>query len=232
MRTIPARSWWTKSNIEGMMASLRDARRRALEGTMPGADWPWVSKDLDRQERYVRMRLEGQSHNMAEILATGKFPGTRTDVEWNRGHVNGNQFAENPVQSKIGDYYRRLAEESGQSTTGKVYRSGLAQFPGDPRAWVSTRGEAEQYVRETGRSCHGLVNVEAPMLDFPDDPPGVDPRLIAAEVAARAETDQMLGCKTPIELTEKLAELRRPRTEAEAIRSDERFADKIVEGPI
>jgi hypothetical protein len=229
---IPAEIALTVEDVDRIRGNLRDARCRAIEAYCVEQDWPWVSKDLDRQERYVQLRISGQSHNMAEILATGKFPGTRTDVEWNRGHVNGSQFAENPVQAKIGDYYRRVAEEYGQNVTGKVYHAGLAKFSGDPRAWVSGRGEAEALIRERGWSSEGLVSVKAPMLDFPDDPPGVDPRLIASEVEAREASGEMLGCKSPLELTEKLADLRRPRTEAENLRLDEQKADKLVEGPL
>lgn len=47
----------------------------------------------------------------------------------------------------IGQHYRKLASAAGVVTRGKQYIGGLARFPGDPRAWVDSRGDAARVAR-------------------------------------------------------------------------------------
>lgn len=120
---------------------------------------------------YQRMRIDGQSHKMAIMLASRSFPGVRTDATFNTGRCNGNQFADKPA---LGDHYRRIAEAAGVSTTGKHYCSGLADFPGDPTAWISDRGDVLRVAREKGYRVSGDVEYDPgerePMPDVAIDP--------------------------------------------------------------
>jgi hypothetical protein len=98
-----------------------------------------VSSEPGTQVQYFIMRLEGQSHNMAEMLATRSFPGVKTDSVFNEGRFSGSdQFAQCPAK---GTWLRAQAEAAGVNPAGKYYLSGLADFPGDPTAWVSDRGD-------------------------------------------------------------------------------------------
>jgi hypothetical protein len=115
-----------------------------------------VSRDPEVQARYERLLANGESHGIAEVLATRSFPGVKTDATFNVGRCNGNQFESQPG---LGDFYRGVAAEHGVSVTGKTYLSQLAEFPGDPRAWVSSRGEVAAVCEERGYSCDGAVNV-------------------------------------------------------------------------
>ncbi len=108
-------------------------------------------------DRYIDMRQSGESRNMALVLASQKFPATRTDQNFNRGRVNGNQFESCPGR---GDMLRAQAEAAGVSTTGKYYCSGLAEFWGDPEAWVSDRSDVLRVCREKNLTCHGVVEHE------------------------------------------------------------------------
>lgn len=150
--------------------------------------WPGVSHDTRIQNRYVELRMNGQSHNMAEVLATRSFPGTRTDREFQLGRCNGNQFEDTPAR---GNWYRQAAESRGVSTTGKFYHDGLAQYPGDPLAWVSDRSDVLRVARERGLRLSGMVDYEPP--DFrghapsPDLP--IDPGIVAAEVDDIMDSD-------------------------------------------
>ena len=135
-----------------------------LKGDVTSIEFPTVSPDPAIQSRYEAMRLTGQSHRMAELLATRKFPGVKTDSTFLSGHCNGNQFEAAPA---LGDHYKSLAEAEGFDTTGKVYLRGLASYPGDPRAWVSGRGDVERVCRERGWSCDGAVSVDAPRYAEP-----------------------------------------------------------------
>lgn len=119
-------------------------------------DWPNVSDDPTIQCAYEHMRDQGQSHSLAEMFAFQQPPGSNTDREFLHGHVNGNQFSNTP---EIGDYYKKVTERLGGSTTGKVYKRSLAAFPGDPRAWVSGKDDVRKVCEERGWNCDGDVKV-------------------------------------------------------------------------
>lgn len=182
------------------------ARRKACEEMCLVKDWPWVSQDVDVQLFYLEMRLAGESHNMAEILALRKPPRCMTDSIFNEGHCNGSQFADDP---EMGDLYKRVADEHGVSITGKHYVSGAADYQGDPRAWVSGRGELKALLEERGWGAQGAVSLKARGNDCPDTPENyVDPTIIQDEVEQRIVHEQMLGCRDAEELTEKLTTIR------------------------
>lgn len=134
--------------------------------------WPQVSDDPNVQAFYEASRMAGESHSIAEMCALRQTPGSRTDKEFMAGRMNGEQFADNP---QLGNYYRRIAEAHGCSTTGKTYLSQLADFPGDPKAWVGSRADVEKVCRDTGAGCSGMVNVKVsereptPAIDIADD---------------------------------------------------------------
>jgi hypothetical protein len=148
--------------------------------------YPTISRDGVIQGRYEAMRAEGQSHSIAEILATRSFPGVRTDATFLRGHVNGSQFQDRPG---LGDTYRAVAESEGLNTTGKVYLSGLAAYPGDPRAWVTGRGDVERVCRERGWACDGAVQVAASTYLDAKPEISVAPDIIESEVERLLEID-------------------------------------------
>jgi hypothetical protein len=118
--------------------------------------FPIISTNPFRQAFYIHCRMNRQSHTIAEMCALQVSPGIMgTDSNFMEGHCNGNQFEKQP---KIGDYYRRQATKAGVNTTGKVYLSGLAAFPGDPQAWVSGRSDVTRVVNERNWGCQGAVN--------------------------------------------------------------------------
>jgi hypothetical protein len=94
---------------------------------------------------------------LEEMFASGQAPASRTDREFLRGHCNGNQFEKHPG---LGNYLKGVAREHGLDPKGKVYLGSLAAFPGDPRAWVDGRGDAQRVVEERGWGCSGAVNVK------------------------------------------------------------------------
>jgi hypothetical protein len=128
--------------------------------------------------RYMTCRAEGTAHRLAIVLATGQFPGVRTDVEFNRGRCNGNQFERCPG---LGDYYRRAAEAAGVSTTGKYYSAALAEYPGDPEAWVADRHDVLAVARRKGLKVEGLVEYTPPEVE-PIPEVGLADDLVAREV--------------------------------------------------
>ncbi len=142
-----------------------------------------VSEDLETQYRYALMRLEGQSHRMADMLAHRAFPAIRgTDSEF----MKGSHIQEGPLAA----YRHRMANSMGVDTNGKRYISGLARYPGDPEAWVSSTSDVRRVCANRGWNCHGAVEYEAPdsrplsRADMPEDVP-IAPDIVQEHVAAR-----------------------------------------------
>ncbi len=117
------------------------------------------------------------------MIVEGRPPNSRTDREFLMGSENGRQFQATP---KLGDAYRESCEKAGGSTTGKKYLRQLASFPGDPKAWVSGRGDVERVAKEKGMGVEGLVNVPTPQVEPPK------PVDIAPDILDR-ETKKMLA---------------------------------------
>jgi hypothetical protein len=116
-----------------------------------------------QRAHYEQCVARGTSHQLAEMFALGQPPQSKTDKEFlSNWGANGSQFEDNPEQ---GDFYAAEARRQGIDITGAVYLSGLANFPGDPRAWVRGRGDAKKLCEERGWGCSGDVNVRpAPVL--------------------------------------------------------------------
>ncbi len=117
---------------------------------------PEVSEDPYIQQHYVESRRAGTSHLLAEMFALRQPPMSNTDREFLEGRCNGNQFEKQPA---AGEFYRSMALAGGVNPVGKVYCSGLAEYAGDPRAWVSGRGDIQRICEERGWGCQGSVNL-------------------------------------------------------------------------
>ena len=111
------------------------------------------------------MRLAGQSHRMAEMLATRTFPGVKTDSIFNEGKFSSDRGKVGPEEV----WLREQAEAAGVSTNGRWYCKGLASFPGDPTAWVDGRGDVLRIARAKNMTVYGYVEHKGRQTD-----PGVD----------------------------------------------------------
>ena len=98
---------------------------------------------------------------LEEMLASGKAPRVKSDDTFFRGFTGtgGAQFSD-----EVRPYYLEEARKAGVSVSGKQYFSELAAYPGDPRAWVASRGEMTRLLEERGWSADGDIKVkgEAP----------------------------------------------------------------------
>ncbi len=138
---------------------MADATQGQLgEAIMTPAQWPIVSQDAETQGFYESMRAAGESHSIAEMLAFRQCPMSNTDREFMEGR--GGCYDQFKGQQEVGDYYAGIAKDAGISVGGRVYLSGLAAFPGDPRAWVDGRGDVKRLCEERGWNCEGSVNVK------------------------------------------------------------------------
>jgi len=97
--------------------------------------------------------LEGLCR-LCDMFQSQTPPQSRSDREFLMGSANGSQFEKNPA---MGDYYAKKAKKAGVSLAGKVYKHSLARYAGDPRAWVSDRGDVKRICEQEGWGCNGAV---------------------------------------------------------------------------
>jgi hypothetical protein len=99
--------------------------------------------------------------NVDGICESRKFPGLRTDTEFlaNRGSLVKQLGGDERWAKHIASEAKKRGHNVGSND---VYISQLAEFPGDPRAFLSAgdgRAKIEKICRERGLDCRGSVNV-------------------------------------------------------------------------
>lgn len=122
---------------------------------------------------YQELIDNGCSHNMAEILSSGQIPNVRTDVTFLKGLKN--EFVSKDHEILV----RRLAKKEGVDTNGKVYLSQLAERPGDPKAWVSSRHDVMKVCEERNWALTGMAGSRK--IDSRDDDYVETPNIPIAE---------------------------------------------------
>lgn len=108
-------------------------------------------------EIYARAIENGCSPRLAEMFAAGKPPTIKTTNTFiAKGKTGGDQFGD-----ATREHYLRTARAAGVSTDGKVYDGRLAEFPGDPRAWIESQDDVRRLCEERGWGLDGDVKVKA-----------------------------------------------------------------------
>jgi hypothetical protein len=171
-----------------------------------GEAMPLVSDIPAVQAHYEHCRLEGCTHRLAEMFAWQQPPSVMSDSVFMEGRCNGNQFEDAPW---IGNIYQAEAKAAGVDTKGAHYLHGLAAYPGDPKAWVRSRGDVQRVCEERGWGCQGAVNVKPRAHDPKADTP-VAADIVEAEVMAAVERDPELARKPAGELAHEATEKLRP----------------------
>ena len=107
------------------------------------------------------MRRQGQTHNMAEMLAYRQAPASKTDDDFFRGQGTlDKQVGDDPhYMADITDGYR--AATGHNPNPNYIYQAGLAQFPGDPRAFVDSAGSVKRRAEELNVNVDGFVTHKA-----------------------------------------------------------------------
>lgn len=164
------------------LAPYEDGDTICFVSLNPGRADAKITNNFAIQMDYWKMRKNGESHRMAEMLATRSFPGIKSDAIFNEGRFSGEA-------GRIGVEQRWLQEQAeavGVSTTGKFYCRGLADFPGDPTAWVSDRGDVLRVAREKNMTVHGYVEHKGRQVE-----PNADVRI--ADDLVEGEVDEIMA---------------------------------------
>jgi len=124
--------------------------------------YPTVSDNPHVQAFYVQMRLDGQNHAFAEMCALRQPPGAMADGEFFRDQGTlADQFKGD--EAKL-EHITAVAKSQGYTPTpNDVYMPGLADYPGDPLAFVPPTGgrhHIKKVCEEKNLECSGQVNVK------------------------------------------------------------------------
>lgn len=111
--------------------------------------YPVVSDIPAVQERYEAMRAEGQSHNMAEMLALRAVPAARTTDDYFRGR---NSLVEQYGQARAERVAANLAANGYHVRPGDTYNPTAARFPGDPQAVENRLNGGRDHIRKIAKA--------------------------------------------------------------------------------
>ncbi len=166
--------------------------------------------DKDCSEaHYLEQTQSREEARLKDMLASGVPPHGVSDCTFMQGVGNGRQFE---GQEHVGDYYRGVTEGMGGTATGRKYLSGLARFPGDPEAWVDSRGDVERVLTKRGWGSEGTVSVKAKPPENPVEAgPAMAPDLVtkyATEIAMRDPHPELVDMK---DLKEQVVEKMAPK---------------------
>lgn len=156
------------------------------------------------QAFYIRMVENGESPMIAELLALRKPPGSLTDRELFKdvGTLE-KQFAGDEVML---NHITRVAKSYGYTPNNNdFYNSALAEFTGDPRAFIPATGGREHIRKECerqGKSCEGLVKVKGRKQEVQNVPMADD--LIERTAKEAVKADPALGTVPKQELRQEI----------------------------
>jgi len=143
--------------------------------------------DVPHVQAFYEVLLEdGVAPRLADALAHRQFPGIRTDTTFFAGKLSKDQF-DGSLQGRI---MRKMAEKAGVSTSGKVYYHSLAQYPGDPRAWIDSTNDIRRICKEQNLKCTGDIKVEGHDHDArPAEKYELNPRVVDRYVREELKKD-------------------------------------------
>ena len=157
-----------------------------------------ILNDPAKLARYRRlMRISGGNREYALRMVGGELfpaPGTCSDREFYAGKGTlADQFE--GEEQILGKVVAAARDHGYNPSPNDVYTPALADFPGDPAAFVSgdARGHIRRVCEGRGEECHGLVNVKRSEIGVaPDDGPAIAEDLVHQAVVRRVKKDPSL----------------------------------------
>lgn len=138
------------------------------------------------QQRYLEQIAQGVAPRMAEMIALRKAPRVMTDSVFfeGRGTLD-SQFAGTPCGQL--DELIAAAKAAGYTPNpNDVYEPGLAEFFGDPRAFVPPAGgmsHVRKVCEERGVGCQGALALKGRQPDSEPEHCRLAPDLVQEQVA-------------------------------------------------
>jgi hypothetical protein len=165
-----------------------------------------VCASIDTLEFYLNRRAEGMGHNFAAMLATQRFPGTKTEGMYFEGrHTLADQFKGNDAQLEA---IVAAARARGYNPgVHDVYEPGLADDIGDPMAFIKPCGgttELRKKLEATGRSCEGLIKVKGRAPRGPGKAAALAPDIVQEIAMRKAAENPDVMRMNPRELVEQI----------------------------
>jgi hypothetical protein len=110
----------------------------------------------------------GDDARFSAMLAARRGPALRTDTA-HLGKLHDRSFGENDPTARL---YLNAARAAGVNPKGKYYCPSLAEYSGDPEAWIETKGDAIRVAKKKGMRLRisGEVVYDPPQTSDPVDP--------------------------------------------------------------
>ena len=123
--------------------------------------FPVISEELDVQAFYIEMRQDGQSHNLAEMLALKRCPSLDTDTRFNAGL--GTLRSHFKDESELHRVVKAAKKQGYTPKDTDSYQPFLAKSCGDPAAFVphdNPKSHICKVCEARDITCHGAVEVK------------------------------------------------------------------------
>ena len=110
-------------------------------------DGDWEPAEYDRAE-HMRSLKEQEKYERSQRSKEPKyrFSVHGTMSSFMAGRSNNQEYDSMPKDMR--DHFLGKAKKAGVNTRNAVYMSGLAEYSGDPRAWVSSHDDVKRRVKE------------------------------------------------------------------------------------
>lgn len=122
-------------------------------------------------------------HNAKRVFGAAQV---RTSNTYQNGaKLGGSQFGD-----ATRDFYLNAARDAGVNPTGKFYNHQLAEFPGDPEAWVSGPDDVRNLLEKRNWACEGDLKVKCEPVERAPDKKLADDLM---EDLVEAKLEEVLG---------------------------------------
>lgn len=93
---------------------------------------------------------------MCDMLQSGTPPTIKTEATFQaKGNLGGSN-----LPPGVRELYLRQARAAGVTTDGRYYEARIAEYPGDPEAWISNQDDMKRVAEQRNYSIEGDVTVK------------------------------------------------------------------------
>jgi hypothetical protein len=160
------------------------------------------------QERYLEQIAMGAAPRMAEMIALRKAPRVMTDSVFFEGRGTLDKQFEGTPCGQLDELINAAKAAGYTPNPNDVYEPGLAEFFGDPKAFVPPTGgmgHVQRVCEERGVGCQGAINLKGRAPEKEPEHCRLAPDLVQEQVAAMvAANPELRYTADPRELAEEV----------------------------